>query len=405
MNVHLRGLYASVICLALFGCGDSESSSTTTGAGGKKSTSTAAAGRESDGGAEGTDPIAGNGGLLETAGAATAAGAAAGGSAGMAGAAGVAGVAGVPEEAVIVPRPPAVTVHGKLHVEGPQLVNERNEPVQLKGPSSMWLNWENTGYAQNPSGMRFMRDNWQASIIRAAMGVDASGAYLINPEKAKAQVRAIVDLAIELGIYVIIDWHDHTAQTHQADAIAFFTEMATLYGGYPNVLYETFNEPLKVDWATVVKPYHEAVIAAIRAVDPDNVIILGTPNWSQYVDVAADSPVAGTNLMYTLHFYSCTHTASLRARADGAYKKGLPIFVTEWGATNADGGVTGKVCAEEAQEWHNWMNQNKISWAAWKFDDCKDLSCYFVPNTPATGNWITSQLNGHGAFVRDRMRD
>lgn len=312
----------------------------------------------------------------------------------------MAGYAGIP-----IARPPAVSVHGQLRVEGTKLLGEHGDPVQLKGPSSMWLNWENTGYAKDPDGMRFLRDNWGASLIRAAMGVDASGAYLTQPEKAITQVKAIVDLAIELGIYVIIDWHDHEAETHQEQAIEFFTQMATEYGEYPNVIYETYNEPLQVDWKTEVKPYHEAVVAAIRAVDPDNVIILGTPNWSQYVDQAATSPVEGINLMYTLHFYSCSHTAAVRKRADNAIGRGLPIFVTEWGATHADGGVTGELCLEEAQRWTDWMKTNGISWAAWKLDDCADLSCYFKPRTPTKGNWTDDQLNGHAPFVRDRMRE
>lgn len=298
-----------------------------------------------------------------------------------------------------------VAVHGRLQVNGTQLVDEQGEAVQLKGPSSMWLNWESTGYAQNSGGVKYLRDNWHASVIRAAMGVNASGAYLTNPEKAKTQVRAIVDLAIKLGVYVIIDWHDHNAETHQAESIAFFTEMASEYGEYSNVIYETYNEPIKVDWATVVKPYHEAVVTAIRAVDPDNVIILGTPTWSQNVEVAAANPVDGTNLMYTLHFYSCTHTQWLRDRADAAYTKGLPMFVTEWGATNADGGTTGALCLEEAQQWHDWMNERKISWSAWKLDDCIDLSCYFKPGTKVTGGWSDEDLNGHAFFVRDRMRE
>lgn len=312
----------------------------------------------------------------------------------------MAGFAGIP-----LARPPAVSVHGQLRVEGTQLLDEQGALVQLKGPSSMWLNWENTGYAKDPDGVRFLRDNWGASLIRAAMGVDASGAYLTQPEKAKTEVRAIVDLAIELGIYVIIDWHDHAAETHQEQAVEFFTQMATEYGDYPNVIYETYNEPLEVDWNADVKPYHEAVVAAIRAIDPDNVIVLGTPNWSQYVYQAATNPVEGTNLMYTLHFYSCSHTASLRKRADHALAKGLPIFVTEWGATNADGGTTGELCLEEAQLWTDWMKLNNISWAAWKLDDCADLSCYFKPRTSTKGNWTDAQLNGHAPFVRDRMRE
>ena len=105
------------------------------------------------------------------------------------------------------------------------------------------------------------------------------------------------------------------------------------------MIYETYNEPTGVTWAQI-KPYHEAVVAAIRAVDTDNLIVLGTPNWSQDVDLAAADPVAGTNLLYTLHFYACTHKQSLRDKANKAISMGLPLFVTEFGATPADGGVT-----------------------------------------------------------------
>ena len=115
-----------------------------------------------------------------------------------------------------------VKKHGKLHVTGTHLLDEHDAPIQLKGPSSMWLNWENTGYASNPDGVRHLRNNWNATVIRAAMGVDATGAYLTNPEGMKTKLRAVVDLAIQLGIYVIIDWHDHAAETHQAESIAFF---------------------------------------------------------------------------------------------------------------------------------------------------------------------------------------
>lgn len=296
--------------------------------------------------------------------------------------------------------------HGQLRVQGSQLINAAGNPVQLKGASSMWLNWENEGYAENLEGVRWMRDNWNLSLIRAAMGVEPSGAYLDDPEKAKAQVRTIVENAVQLGIYVIIDWHDHEAQIHQAEAEAFFLEMANEYGQLPNVIYETFNEPLQVSWAEVLRPYHQALVETIRAVDSDNLIILGTPNWSQYVDEAAAAPVEGSNLLYTLHFYSCTHMAGLRTRADAALSRGIGLFVTEWGATHSDGGTDGAVCLDEAQAWHNWMNEKSISWSAWKFDNCSDSTCYFGPAGPSVaGPFPEHVLNGHTSFVRDRMNE
>lgn len=295
--------------------------------------------------------------------------------------------------------------HGHLRVNGTHIVDEHGKIVQLKGVSSMWLNWDPTGYAESLESLRYMRDNWGLSLIRAAMGIDAEGAYLEDPEHARAQVETIIHNALRLGVYVLVDWHDHAAEEHQSEAQAFFDQLAQTYGHVPNLLYEVYNEPLDVSWDATLKPYHEALRDTIRAHDPDNIIILGTPNWSQDVDVAAANPVTGENLMYTVHFYSCTHDSQLRARAKQALQAGLPLFVTEWGATHADGGIDGVVCESEAAAWHDWMDENYISWAAWKFDGCTDSTCFFVDrNVPVDGNWSDDQLNGHAPFVIERMK-
>lgn len=297
-----------------------------------------------------------------------------------------------------------VALHGHLRIEAGSLIDESGAIVQLKGVSTMWLNWEQT-YAGSKDGLRWMRDNWGLSVIRAAMGVEPDNAYLNNPAPMLAQVRAVVRNAIDLGVYVIIDWHDHNAHQHQAEASEFFAMMADEFGAYPNVFYETYNEPTQVQWSSVVKPYHEAVSSVIRERDPDNIIILGTPFWSQQVNAAADDPVAGTNLMYTVHFYSCDHRGAQRQQAIDAANQQLAIFVTEWGATVANGGTdpNGTICLDEAQLWHDLMNERGISWAAWKLDDCTDLSCLFRAQAPRNGGWTDEWLNGHAPFVRERM--
>jgi endoglucanase len=367
----------------------------------------AVAGSSSGGAATGGNTTSSGGALASggsiSGGGASSGGSVTGGSGGAVGGGGASGSDSTP-----------VGLHGQLQVVGNQLQDAHGVAVQLKGPSSMWLNWESQKFAEDKQGLQWMRDNWHASIIRAAMGVSTTDTmdndYLSAPDAAKEQVNQIVQNAIDLGMYVIIDWHDSAADTHQDQAVAFFTEMAQKWGAYPNVLYEPFNEPQRQTW-DVIKAYHNAVIAAVRAIDPDNVMILGTPNWSQFVDVvAADTnrPQA-PNLMYTLHFYSCTHTQKNRDLGETAFSQGLPIFVTEWGATDADGGTARHpdLCLDEAQRWHDWMNGHKISWAAWKFDQCADQTCYFSPNATVstTGNWGDDVLNGHTAFVRDRMKE
>jgi aryl-phospho-beta-D-glucosidase BglC (GH1 family) len=300
--------------------------------------------------------------------------------------------------------PTPVEAHGALSVMGTNLVDEDGNPVQLKGVSSMWLHWEDQGYAENAEALVWMRDHWNVELIRAAMGVEPEGAYLSDPTKAMQQVDRIVTNAVAAGIYVLIDWHDHNAHLNQAKAVEFFTEVAQKYKDLPNVLYEPFNEPEVIAWPEV-KAYHEVVVAALRAIDPDNVIILGTPNWSQYVDDAADSPVAGSNLMYTLHFYACSHKSWLRTRAETALSKGLPLFVTEWGAAAADGGLDGQVCYAEAATWLSWLESKNIGWSAWKLDDCEpDSTCLLKPGAPVTGGWDSTFLRGHAELVRDALR-
>lgn len=312
-------------------------------------------------------------------------------------------------EPAVIPANSPVALQGVLRVEGPQLVNAHGEPVQLKGVSSMWLNWESTGYAESFDALTWMRDNWNLSVIRAAMGVEPNGGYLDNPDRSLEKVRTIVRNAIDAGVYVIIDWHDHSAELHQTEAIEFFQLMAEEFGQFPNVIYETYNEPENNQgikpWNTMLKPYHEAVVAALRAIDPDNVAILGTGQWSQRVDLASNDPLSGDNLMYAVHFYACSHADEQRDYARLAYDNGLAIFVSEWGATSANGGINGEggICVEEATAWHDFMNARQISWAAWKLDDCSDVSCLLRPRASRNGNWTDSDLQGHAPFVIARM--
>ncbi|NJK84919.1 MAG: glycoside hydrolase family 5 protein [Bacteroidales bacterium] len=78
--------------------------------------------------------------------------------------------------------------------------------------------------------------------------------------------------------------------------------MAKKYGKYPNVIYEIFNEPDKETWPEI-KAFSIEVITEIRKIDPDNIILVGSPQWDQRVDLAAEDPITGFPiLMYSLHF-------------------------------------------------------------------------------------------------------
>jgi len=202
---------------------------------------------------------------------------------------------------------------------------------------------------------------------------------------------------------VIIDWHSHHAEDHQAEAVAFFTEMAQTYGNQNNVIYEIYNEPLQVDWSTTIKPYAEAVIAAIRAVDPDNLIVVATPTWSQDVDKAAADPITGySNIANTLHFYAGTHKQRLRDPAEQAMNAGIALMVTEWGTVYASG--DGAVDTAKTIAWVSWMKQFNLTHLNCSVNDKVEGASILRPGASSNGNWSASDLTASGQFVRDIVR-
>jgi endoglucanase len=296
-----------------------------------------------------------------------------------------------------------VQTHGALRTEGSRIVDQHGNPVALAGPS---LFWSNTGWNQekfyNAAAVKTFATDWNASLIRAAMGVDAKGGFL-QDRANQARAETVVDAAIANGIYVIIDWHSHHAERHADEAVAFFSKMAEKYGHAPNVIYEIYNEPLReAAWTGTIKPYAEKVIAAIRAIDPDNLIIVGTPAWSQDVDIAAGDPLKGRNLAYALHFYAGTHKQELRGKADAAMKQGAPLFVSEWGSVNADG--NGAVDADETRRWQDYLRKHCLSQAQWAASDRNEGASLFKPGTSGTGPWTEADLTASGKLLREVMK-
>ena len=286
-----------------------------------------------------------------------------------------------------------------LSVQGNQ-IKANGQPASFSGNS---LFWSNTGWGgekyYNANAVAWLKSNWKSTLVRAAMGVDESGGYLSDPVNNKNRVLAVADAAIANDMYVIIDWHSHRAEQNQAQAIAFFQDMARRYGNTNNVIYEIYNEPLHVSWSGTIKPYAQAVIAAIRAIDLDNLIVVGTPTWSQDVDVASRDPITGyANIAYTLHFYAGTHGQFLRDKAQTALNNGIALFVTEWGTVNADG--NGAVATSETNAWVAFMKQRKLSNANWALNDKSEGASALVPGASSSGGWGASQLTASGTLVK-----
>lgn len=292
-----------------------------------------------------------------------------------------------------------VSWYGQLTTSGNKIMNSgKTLEVQLKGASLFWSSAKGRSY-YNQKSLNWLVDTMGISVVRAAMAVEywdsdggaSSPVYLAGSDfgylsasypnaKAlqKGYIDSVVQAAIVNDVYVIIDWHSHRAHesTEQSEAVAFFAEMAGKYKDVPNVIWEIYNEPVYADWGSQIYPYADAVIAAIRGAGSSQLIIVGSQNWSQYpnswindnLDDLHSKTYNGMtgNIAYSLHFYAGSHSStSIGPNADAARSASnpAPVFVTEWGVTDADG--DDGIDAAEVKVWTDWMDARKISSCNW----------------------------------------
>jgi len=298
-----------------------------------------------------------------------------------------------------------VGMHGRLNVKETYIVDENEEPFQLRGVSTHGIQWFPAFI--NEGCFNTLRDDWKANVIRLAMYTDDNSTYPGNKESLEALMREGIELATQAGLYVIVDWHclsDGNPNAHKDEAIRFFSEISSEYQNYPNIIYELCNEPngTNVTWDNEIRPYCQTLVETIRAIDKQGIIIAGTPTWSQDIHLAAKNPLEGENIMYALHFYANTHRDALRNRlvdCINTYK--LPVFVSEFGTCDASG--NSGFNQEQSDIWIDLLNENNVSWVNWSLCDKKETASLLKPLTTSRGNWSDEDLSESGLLIKNKL--
>lgn len=295
-----------------------------------------------------------------------------------------------------------VEINGRLSVNGTKIVNKDGNSFIIQGVSTHGIAW----FPQyiNYETFKTLRDDFNVNTIRLAMYSDRNAGY---KEELHEKVSEGVEYAKQLGMYVIIDWHilnDNDPNQNKESAKVFFTEMANKYKDYDNVLYEICNEPNgNVTWNEDIKPYAEEMIDLIRGIDDNAIIIVGTPNWSQDVDIVSENPVTGyNNIVYTLHYYAATHKDDLRNKLRKALDNGLPVLVSEFGICDASG--NGSIDESEADKWISMLRENGIGYVCWNLSNKDESSALLKSTTDSVSNWTDEQLSQEGIWLKKIYR-
>lgn len=288
-----------------------------------------------------------------------------------------------------------------LSVSGTKLVDASGNSVQLQGISSHGLAWY--GDLINYQTLSSLKNLMNINTIRLAMYTDEYGGYCNGGDQSalKSKILDSVMLAEDLNMYVIVDWHvlsDANPLKYQNGAISFFDEISEKLKDKNNVLYEICNEPNGSATWSDIKAYAQKVIPVIRSNDPDSIIIVGTPQWSQRVDQAAADPLPFKNLLYSLHFYAGTHHDDLFNTAKSALAKGLPIIISEFGLSEASG--SGNLDKTWGEKWIQWAKANSIGVIAWSLSNKQESSALLSP-AYSSGSVDFNDLSQSGKMLRN----
>lgn len=273
-----------------------------------------------------------------------------------------------------------------LHIDGNQIKDPAGNPVTLRGVSILPGEHHNECTTCNNKPMSEMIA-WQADGSRGwysrVLRLPVTTAKVKDPATSFAtHIDPYVQQAIALNQYVIVDLHlvsnydvNGSGGVKQQFVMDFWKYVAPRYANTPNVIFEIFNEPVNPDNWTSWKNYIQPVIDSIRAVAPNNLILVGSPQWSTRVNSAVTSPLTGGNLVYVYHIYpnqGAATAANLNTKFGNAANT-IPVMLTEFGWNqdpNYSDGVTFGTTGGWGTPFRNYIDAHPwISWQGWIFDN------------------------------------
>lgn len=243
--------------------------------------------------------------------------------------------------------------------------------------------------------------------------------------------RKTIDTLSLLHLNVIIDlqWTDAGAQSSGGawqmpdnDSLLFWRQMARLYGQYPNILFELYNEPHP--YASTGNPwgcwrngcqvvndtsndfycgchlslsYHavgmQTLAATIRAAGARNLLLVGGLNWGYDLSNLPNYALSGSNIVYDVHPYPYQGKLTLNdwetgfGQISGAY----PVISAESGEYDCQAGFMQRLIA--------YFDAHRISWIGWAWyaqgSPCNFpqlVRDYYGTPEPAMGMYIYQTL-------------
>ena len=243
----------------------------------------------------------------------------------------------------------ANNVVGPLHTSGNRIIDGTGRPIFLRGLVRMGMQG---GPVENlPSAHDIGQAKaWGADVIRLAIGEQKWPGLPQNSCHTDAayptKVSNAVNLITGMGIYVILDLHWNTiaacgpanaypmadCNPGACNATAFWSALATRYKSNPLVGFDLYNEPHgltdgvwrnggKVTWhgVTYTAAGMQQMYNAVRSTGATNLVFVTGIDWGNAFP--ASGPLSGTNIVYSVHSYSCPGNPPPQLHEPGAVRR------------------------------------------------------------------------------------
>lgn len=297
-----------------------------------------------------------------------------------------------------------VSVSGELKISGSSITGQDGEPVILRG-ISLDLRGEEGTVLDEEVAKTFSED-WGASVLK----------LVIDPADEEIDIQSIcndIDICVSGGVYVIVSLDTSSSgdpSVYMDQATDLFSRLSALYCDCPNIIYEICegsggteaeDADEEITWKEHVKPYAEEIIEVIRENDPDNLIIVDTPDLNDIIKELIDDE----GVIYGFSVDLGSGNDNLFEDITKVKDKDIPVFITKWSL------VAGKtVDVLTADALLDLLNEQEIGWCYW---------CCSIRNTGANvirignddedpfvifdGHWPDDLITDTGLYVRDRL--
>ncbi len=280
--------------------------------------------------------------------------------------------------------PPVYLPVPPLRVQGRQLVDAAGQPFLLRGVNMPGLESgsPSTSDLQAVRQMtsvtfRLIQQRWNANCVRLPVSVQL---WRRDGKQYLDQVSAIVKLATDAGLIVVLAANDTGTQLPGEDSVAFWKTWAPAFQDNGRIIFDLYNEP-KSDriagdkWAAW-RIGMTSLVDAVRLSGARQILaVQGFHDAQGFQGIGPNYYLTDSAILYEAHpYYDVALTNSDREKNYGPVQGKFPFYAGEWGMPlNRDSPACRAVPADPlsalnlSYETLAWFEVNGVSWTVGDF--------------------------------------